>query len=239
MQQQQLLLFFVCCILLAAGVLGATDNTTAARADNVSGVPESVKWLVADLKSPDPAIRTKAESALRRHEKSLIQGLVFGRSDAAVEQLRYIEGPRTTTSDRAAKLEIPEKVKKLIVNLGSSYTRSSAVYALAEFGDPRVAPALIKAADHPDEDTRGYAIRNLAKVNGPGVLDKLIEALADESLHSDAYVALAKRNETQIPKLIQTRLPPRDATKAIESIRRIRNNIKQEELRRQRRSGTP
>jgi len=148
---------------------------------------------------------------------------------------------RVDAARALVKLDDPRAVTHLLplLNQECNYTRNAAMSVLAEFDDPQVAPALIKAADHPDEDTRRWALLNLAKVNGPGVLDKLIAALADESRHSEACVALARRNEKQIPKLIQARLPPRDATKAIQSIRRIRNNIKQEQLRQQRHSRTP
>jgi hypothetical protein len=58
---------------------------------------------------------------------------------------------------------------------------------------------LIKAAGHADKRTRHHAIGALAKVNGPGVVDTLIEALEDEYLRDVACESLARLNETQIP----------------------------------------
>jgi HEAT repeat protein len=178
------------CIVLAAAVFGATSSTIAAHIDDSSVVPDSLKRFVADSKSSDAAVKARAETFLRQHEKSLIQGLVFARSDTAIEQLRYIEGPRTATSDGAAKLDVPDKVKKHLVNLGSSYpvVRKWAAWNLGELG-PEAVPAipfLLDAleddeyeADHPDDMVEQVcsAAQSALKRLGEPAVDALIERL--------------------------------------------------------------
>jgi len=133
--------------------LCVVSNTVAAQVDDDPAVPERVKWLVYDLRSPDPAMKAKAAQALRKHEQFLIDSLVAGRSNLAIRQLRYIEGPRTATFDRAARLKASEKVKRLIVNLGSSYpmVRAWAARDLAVLG-PEAEPAIPFLLDALEDD---------------------------------------------------------------------------------------
>lgn len=222
--------------------------------------PRATEFLLEALPNPDYQTRRTAIAAAKRLRlKEAVEPLIeivrtakynLDRAEAA-EALGEIGDRRacdalagalsgsdslvvTYAARGLAKLGDPRAVTPLLSLLAKDRydTRISAAIALGEFDDPRVAPALIKAANHPDEDTRGWALLALAKVNAPGVLDTFIEALADESVRSHACAALARRDEAQIPDLVRAKLGRQDATKTLESINRIRRNIKQRESQR-------
>ena len=99
-----------------------------------------VERLAEQLHSSAPAGQIEAVRALgrlkdARAEKVLANAVVFLTGPvkiAAKDALRQREGSKTATSEQAGKLVMPQDVRRLVVDLGSSYP-AVRVWAAREF----------------------------------------------------------------------------------------------------------
>jgi len=135
--------------------------SVAFSAADESELPADLEKLVTQLHSPNPPKQIEAARALGRSKDRLaaaaLNDAVFFHDglieQACKEALREIEGPRTTTSDRVANIEMPDHVKALVVDLGSAYpaVRSWAAGQLGALG-ARATPAIPFLLDALEDD---------------------------------------------------------------------------------------
>jgi len=78
----------------------------------------------------------------------------------------------------ADKKSVTEPLVKLMAEDPDSKIRGRAASALAQSGDPSVAPALLKALDDPDEFVGSYAANGLGRLAGPEAIPALETFLA-------------------------------------------------------------
>ncbi len=138
-----------------------------------------LKQYLAQLKSPNDAIRLKAVTALGiyyAHDSAIVEPLIAALRDpdpkvreAAAGVLGYIKDSRA--------------VEPLIAALGDKdyFVRGTAADALARFNDPRVVEPFIAALKDPDSKVREGAATALGNIEDSRAVEPLIVTLSDKA----------------------------------------------------------
>jgi len=183
--------------ILESAVQGQGDSIKYDLAQELArfGTP-AVPALVDGLNRPDPWVRWWAREALVKIGNPTVPPLMTAFTNGEGEA-------RKEAATALGELREPSAVPALIKALGEPEMRNAAVWALATIGDKRAAPALIALyRKSPDP----VVVEALGKIHDPSVIPVLTEALRNQEVHHEAFLALANRHwvggKAEVPRLI-------------------------------------
>lgn len=180
-------------------------DSTAPPAQDDS--PRQLEQDLAELASEDSYVKDQAMIRLAHRGYGVVQGLIAVLSDLGKPGLAGVAKALGRIGDRRAL-----GVLKQAAHGGDDEVRMASVWALSQFHDSEVLPALIAEADRPDPTVQGYLAYALGNFRDAQALPVLLRLLrhSNREVAFHAACALGESGDKSAVKPLRKALVRRD-----------------------------